>query len=132
MPCVEHNEIIKAFARQGAHPTNCDRADPDRGYTHVHGPNTKPQPQRCNDHLVDVEKTNGTVSLFEPVALALGAMARQPIPIAKHVMGHSAGASFGDFGFGFDASAIVLRWGSFDAFAKAVVLLAQHPNIKRW
>lgn len=131
MACPHHNQIIAAFANLGAHRTNCDRGDPSDGYTHIHGPNHPPgSGPRCVNHLATIEKTCGTVSLYQPIALALQGMARQPVPIGQHPMGHSTGAEFGNFGYGFDALLILVRWGSFDDFAKVVIGIAQKHN--RW
>jgi hypothetical protein len=89
MACPYHDALIQAFAKAGAHPNNCNRGDIVWGYTHVHGPNKPPSagPACINSILVDVEKTNGTVSLFDPVAQAMGALARLPVPISEHPHG---------------------------------------------
>lgn len=96
-----------------------------RGYTHIHGPHQKPGNGHCTTHTVTVEKQNGTVSLREPLAVAMGGTARAPVPITQDPMGYSHRADYGNFGVGFTAATIQGRWNTLDDFAREVIRQAK-------
>ena len=56
-----------------------------------------------------------------PLAGPLGALPRPLIPIAKHPLGYSCHAAFGEFDNGFEAGTILDRWGTIDAFVRDVI-----------
>jgi hypothetical protein len=118
----DHNAIVAAFA---AHPgvQTCHRGAPNVGYTHIHGPSQPHHATMCTTHSVVVEQFNGTLSLRDPVGLALGFAQRVPHPIATHPLGYSRGPNFGAFGYGLDAAEILRRWGSWAAFVCDIVAI---------
>ncbi|MCC6521772.1 MAG: hypothetical protein IT373_03850 [Polyangiaceae bacterium] len=123
MPHPDHDAIIAAFIRCGAHTTRCVRGG-DQGYTHVHGPNcapTVPDNQHCTNHVVVVERRNGTVGVWKPLATQLGAKQRPPVHIRHDPLGYSVRKKYGQFGFGWTAQTILAWPGGVSGFAAAVV-----------
>jgi hypothetical protein len=116
----DHNALVAAFAAQPGVQT-CHRGTPNAGYTHIHGPNQPHHATMCTTHSVVVEQFNGTVSLRDPVGLALGFAQRVSQPITTHALGHSRGPNFGAFGYGIEAVEILRRWGSWAAFVRDIV-----------
>jgi hypothetical protein len=55
MPDPEHDKIVDAFVRAGG-VAPCNRGDPTKGYTHVHGPSCPAQPAHCTNHVVVVAR----------------------------------------------------------------------------
>lgn len=117
-----HDAVVKAFKRiPGVEVFSLDK------YTHVHGPMhpCRKGTGKCTSHLAVIESENGTVAPHKEIAITLGGIPRPNEPIRTHPLGHSNGANFGNFGYGFDVGTIRNRWSTYEEFAKAVVLVAQ-------
>ncbi len=122
MPHPDHDAIIDAFLRvDPACTAGCHRGNPGNGYTHIHGPHQAIGNHHCTQHGVTVEKTNGTVSLRDPIAQQLGGTPRVAVPIAQDPMGYAVRPNFGHFGRGFTSGKILQGWRTFDDFARDVI-----------
>lgn len=123
----DHQALLAAFRRACGTITTCDRADPNDGYTHIHGPSSPavPHAKRCATHAVVIEKFNGTVSPRAPVGQQLQGLDRPECSIKSDVLGHSHRKNYGNFGVGFDTATIRQRWSTLDDFARAVIAASQ-------
>ncbi len=133
----KHDAVVDAFQRVAAslgHPMplrTCERG-PKIGYTNIHRPNQPPlgMHKRCTNHVIGIEKTNGTVALHEPIGERLGALKRPKLHIKDHPLGGSAGTNYGKFGYAFEYSEILKKWETLDAFARVVI--AAFKASSRW
>jgi len=132
---VDHDAVIEAFQRIAGPGRICHRGapagDPTVGYTHIHGPAHPPGAHRCTNHLVCVEKYNGTVAIARPVGERLGGVERPYTPIASDPLGYSHRDSYGRFTYALDMKAIRNGWDSLDDFANAVVAAFRNSG-KAW
>lgn len=124
LPHTDHNEMIAAFAKLDARSTHCCRGGA-RGYTHIHGPNNPENGRKCTNHVVVVERRNGTVSVRSPIARDMKASKRPDVPITRDPRGYSNGREYGEFGYAFTAQTVRARWDTLDAFAAEVVKRAK-------
>jgi hypothetical protein len=127
----DHDAIIDAFRRVGGTIYTCDRADPNDGYTHIHGPSFRPASgaTRCMDHAVVVEKHNGTVSPRDPVGVNMQGCSRTQSSIKVDPLGHSHRNNYGAFHTGFDVGIIRTRWRTLDDFAREVIAQAKANSL---
>jgi hypothetical protein len=127
----DHDAVVDAFQRVGVTIYTCDRADPNEGYTHIHGPSFRPAPgaTRCMDHAVAVEKCNGTVSPRDPVGVNMQGHSRPQRSIKIDPLGHSHQKNYGAFHTGFDMSTIRARWRTLDDFARDVIAQAKASSL---
>lgn len=127
----DHDAIIDAFYRVGGTICTCDRADPDEGYTHIHGPNFPPVAgaTRCLNHVVAVEKYNGTMSPRDPIGVNMQGRTRSQCSIKVDPLGHSHQKNYGAFHTGFDVGTIRARWKTLDDFARDVIACARASSL---
>ena len=131
MASLDHDAIVAAFRRVAGTIYTCDRGHPDKGYTHIHGPNHQPArgALRCGDHALAVEKYNGTLSPRDPIGTAMHGHSRSQRPIKQDPMGYSHKKSFGAFHTGFDIGTIRKRWKTLDDFAVEVIKHAKARSL---
>ena len=127
----DHDAIIEAFQRVGGNIRRCNRADPEEGYTHIHGPNHHPPDgaTRCNDHAITVEKFNGTMSPRHPTGVNMHGLRRTECSIKNDPLGYSHQKNYGAFHTGFDIGTIRARWKTLDDFAEEVIRHAKAESM---
>lgn len=128
MAHVDHDALVSAFIIVDpscmSHTRGSD--DPEdvaARYTHIHSATQAIGNQRCTTHLITISEYNGAVVLRQELAGPFGLRPRPAVHITKHPLGAGAGGAghVGNFDHGETAADILIRWGSYEAFARDVV-----------
>jgi hypothetical protein len=131
----EHDAILEAFQAVATERNEtiaaCDRGG-DRGWTNIHGPARPPTPgeTRCSTHCLGIQKLNGAVIFGRQLGERLHAEERPNEPISEqHPLGFTHRALSVSQPCGLTAPTILARWGTYEKFARDVVIACQDLGI---
>jgi|GEM_PF-7074877 len=121
-PSPVHNALIAAFKKADPQCTHHSKGAGSGLYTHIHSAKQAVASKSCRSHQVVIH-SNGSVVLTNALAGPLALTLRPKVSVKVHPLGGGSGApgNYGRFKHGETGPDILVRWGTYDAFARDVV-----------